>query len=140
MATDSCPVCVLLIEDDERLREALCSYLEARKYAVLCAEDGEQALEVLKTAQRPCLILLDTLTLPIDYGKLFAALEQDDRVASLPMVLVSVSAPALFSRPATVKQLIDFDIFFRLVKQHCCGEDPGGEKAPGRDTRDDAGP
>jgi hypothetical protein len=42
-------------------------------------------------------------------------------MATLPMVLVTVTAPDLLSRPAVVKRPLDFDILFRMVEQHCCG-------------------
>jgi CheY-like chemotaxis protein len=128
MPTDRCPACVLLIEDDEQIREAIGSFLEDRGYATVPAEDGEQALDLLETIQRPCLVLVDLLTHGIDCNSLLAALAPSDRMATLPMVLVSVSAPHLLSRPAVVKRPIDLEIVFRIVRDHCCGEDRGGEK------------
>jgi CheY-like chemotaxis protein len=121
MAKDPCPRCVLLLEDDERLREKIGAFLEAKGYPTSLAEDGEEAFELLKTVDRPCLLLVDLLTLPIDWAKLFAALGPNDRMATLPMVLVTVTAPDLLSRPAVVKRPLDFDILFRMVEQHCCG-------------------
>src|SRR5712691_8210912 len=116
MPTDHCPACVLLIEDDERIRETIGSFLEARGYSTVLAENGQQAFELLETIQRPCLVLVDLLTLPIDGRSLLSVLEPSDRVATLPMVLVSIQVPNLLSRPAVVKRPIDLEILFRIVR------------------------
>ena len=134
MATDTCPLCVLLVEDDERWRETIGAFLEARGYAITPAEDGEDAIQLLGTMRRPCLVLVDALTLQIDCARLLAQLGPNDRIATLPMVLVSVSAPGLFSRPAVIKKPVDMDILFRMVQEHCCGGARGGSgRAAGRD-------
>jgi CheY-like chemotaxis protein len=133
MATESCPASVLLIEDDERLRESITSFLEERDYVVECAEDGTHALELLRRVPRPCLVLVDLLMIRIDCAKLIEGLEREDRLATLPVVLFPVSAPDLFSRPAAVKKPVDLEILFRIVEEHCCGGNRGGK--PTRDSR-----
>jgi len=132
MSTKSCPACVLLLEDDERLRDAMAEFLESRGYPTVGIESVERALEVLATVQRPCLVLVDPMTIRIDWMHLFTALGTDDRVATLPMVLVSVSAPALLSKPVVTKKPIDLEILFRIVKEHCCG----GDRDPGKGVGD----
>lgn len=47
MATDTCPASVLLIEDDERWREAMGAFLEARGYATALAESTQQGVDAL---------------------------------------------------------------------------------------------
>ena len=131
MATDTCPATVLLIEDDERWRETIGAFLEVRGYATVLAENAEQAFTLLPTLPRPCLVLLDLLTLRIDFAGLLAALDPNDRLATLPMVLVSVTAPELFSRPACVKRPVNLDILFRIVQEHCCGGKQGGGRPVG---------
>lgn len=41
---------ILVVDDEEGLREGLRSLLEDEGYAVLCAEDGEKALEIVRKA------------------------------------------------------------------------------------------
>jgi CheY-like chemotaxis protein len=127
----SCPACVILVEDDPRLREALAAFLEARGYPTACAEDVEEALLLLETVDRPCLVFVDPLTIQLDWAKLFGALAESDRVATLPMVLVSVAAPGLLSRPAVLKKPVDFEILFRIAQEHCCGIDREPNKTSG---------
>jgi CheY-like chemotaxis protein len=140
MATDRCPVSVLLVEDDARIRGSIGSFLERRGYPTVLADDGPHAFELLETIERPCLVLVDFLTLRIDTGKLVAALQASDRVATLPMALVPHRAPELLSRPAMVKKPVDLEIVFRMVRDHCCGEERAGGRPTGtRDSLPDPG-
>jgi CheY-like chemotaxis protein len=135
MSTETCPACVLLIEDDERWREAIGAFLEARGYPTALAGSADEAFELLETLDGPRLLLVDWLTMGIEFSKLFARLESNDRVATLPMVVVSVAAPELLSRPALVKRPVDSEIIFRIVQDHCCTG--GGARTRGGRTLHD---
>jgi CheY-like chemotaxis protein len=131
MATDTCPATVLLIEDDERWREKMGAFLEARGYPTTLAESTQQGLDALAILERPCLVLVDVLALGVDCEEIIAALGPHDRMATLPMVLVSVKAPELFSRPAGVKRPVNLDILCHIVEDHCCRGHGGGGKVRG---------
>ncbi len=49
---------ILIVDDEEGLREGLSRLLEDEGYAVLCAEDGEQAIEIVRQT-RVDLVLTD---------------------------------------------------------------------------------
>jgi len=131
MSTPFCPSSVVLIEDDLRLRESIAAFLETRGYFTVATDSLDQAIELLETARRPCLVLVDPLTIRFDWPRFFAALDERDQVATLPIVLASINAPGLFSKPAVVKKPIDFEILSQLVREHCCGEGDGGKGRSG---------
>ncbi|MDH5632743.1 MAG: sigma-54 dependent transcriptional regulator [Gammaproteobacteria bacterium] len=56
---------ILVVEDDQSLREAICDTLEAEAYCVSLAHDGESALEVL-SCSRPDLVITDVQMDPMD--------------------------------------------------------------------------
>jgi CheY-like chemotaxis protein len=58
---------VLLVEDDDGLRESLCAHLEDEGYWVFQAANGSEALGILRNMTHSCLILLD-LTMPVMNG------------------------------------------------------------------------
>src|SRR5579871_5483973 len=60
------PVTVLIVEDDPAMADLLHTYLEHAGYAVLKAETGEEAIELVQR-HHPHLILLD-LMLPLLSG------------------------------------------------------------------------
>jgi CheY-like chemotaxis protein len=129
MATRSCPRCVLIIEDDEALREAIAALLEDLGYLTVSAEDAQRAVDLLLQPDlaRPCLVLADLITLRVDWATLINALQPDDQLATLPMALIAVKA----GRPERIKKPIDFDLLARIVKEHCCGGDGEGPKPTG---------
>ena len=47
---------VLVVEDDESIRETMRAFLEDEGYQIWTASDGKAALEILSTRERPCLI------------------------------------------------------------------------------------
>lgn len=52
--------CVLIVDDELRMRKLIKDFLSAKGYSILEAEDGEKALEVFKNNKNKIsLILLD---------------------------------------------------------------------------------
>jgi CheY-like chemotaxis protein len=127
MPAESCPKCVLLVEDDDALRERISAFLESRGYPTVASDSAERAVDLLLHGNlaRPCLVLADFLTLRVDWGKFIGALEPDDQLATLPMALVSMKRTGLpFHR---IKRPLDLDLLARVVEGHCCaGEGQGG--------------
>lgn len=83
------PDYVLIVEDDDELREALRVALEEHGYPARTAATGADAFEALATGARPCLILLD-LAMPAMDG--WAFLQQTRRqsfMAGIPIVVLS---------------------------------------------------
>lgn len=58
---------VLIVDDDELVRESLTDLVELAGCSALCAANGAEALAIL-ARQRPCLIILD-LRMPVMSGE-----------------------------------------------------------------------
>lgn len=107
---------ILVIEDDEDLREALELSLELAGHEVCSARHGKEALELLRSgAFAPDLILLDMM-MPVMDGWEFREAQLADPVLSLiPVCVVSASGPhgdirgvrRVFSKPIRLQQLLD---------------------------------
>ena len=83
--------CVLVVDDEEGVREALCEVVEMTGCSAIAAANGAEALELLSHL-RPCLIILDLL-MPVMTGtELLEAMRQRPTLSSLPVV-ISTSAP-----------------------------------------------
>ena len=82
---------VLVVEDDEAVREGLVELLGARGYEVSSATQGEEALERLREF-RPDVVLLD-LVMPVMDGLSFLA-EKNQRpmLAGIPVVAMTAHA------------------------------------------------
>jgi CheY-like chemotaxis protein len=79
---------VLVVDDDEAIRETVNDVLTDEGYDVLLAENGEQALRLLKE-RHPSVVLLD-LMMPVMSGwEVLEALEDREDLAHIPIVVVS---------------------------------------------------
>jgi CheY-like chemotaxis protein len=118
-------VAVLVVEDERDIRDAVKEFLEAEGFHVYAAENGREAIEVLKTMPQPALILADTMMPVMDGPSLIAALRADDQYASLPVVIVSALDSGVPEGYRRVKKPIDFDDLVGIVDEFCMRVRPG---------------
>jgi CheY-like chemotaxis protein len=57
---------VVVVDDDEAIREAMLDLLTLDGFAVLSARDGAEALDVLQAAPRPCVAIVDLVMPRVD--------------------------------------------------------------------------
>src|SRR5215217_7678434 len=117
---------ILIVEDDPDVREMLETLLSTEGFYVVGAEDGLEALHLLRIVRHrapevPCLILLD-LTMPRLGGHEFRRVQLGDpTVASVPVAVMSGAvdieerAQAL-GAVATVAKPIDHDLLLNVVR------------------------
>lgn len=116
---------ILVVEDDDDIREAMAMFLQAEGYDVVQASDGDQALRALRSPKkRFCLVLLD-LFMPVKNGWEFRAEQMaDPTIASIPVVIVSADRNAR-ERAANLGALdylvkpIDFDHLLGTIATYC---------------------
>jgi CheY-like chemotaxis protein len=85
---------VLVVDDDDSIREVLAEVLRDEGYDVVCASNGEQALTELRDHGHPDLMLLD-LMMPVMSGwELLELLQSSADLSRIPVVVVSaMNAP-----------------------------------------------
>jgi two-component system, OmpR family, response regulator len=84
---------ILVVEDDDTLRDILAEALREDGYTVELAEDGEVALELARR-WRPDLLILDLMMPNMDGEELVSSIRQVQGAASLPIIVVSASRRA----------------------------------------------
>jgi CheY-like chemotaxis protein len=121
---------ILLVEDNDDIREMMAVALELGGHTVLPAVNGREALAKLREHPRPCLILLD-LMMPVMNGwELRDALERDPELSEIPVVVVSaITADVAQRLGATdyVPKPVDIDRLLDVVCEYCEGHSHGGE-------------
>jgi CheY-like chemotaxis protein len=132
---------VLIVDDDPDTREMLETYLSIAGFEAVGAEDGLEALHLLRSVQRrvpqvPCLILLD-LSMPRLGGSEFRRAQlSDPRLAGVPVALMS-GATDIEQRAremgavAAVTKPIDFPRLLEIIRRYCRveGIDSGARSA-----------
>ncbi len=85
---------VLIVEDEEQVRESLREAFQAEGYDASTASNGREALELLaQPATRPDLVVLDLVMPVVDGGSVYRAMQSDPALSQIPVV-VSTSSPA----------------------------------------------
>lgn len=79
---------LMLVDDDQDIRDVLRFFLEIDGYRISTATDGVDALEQLETRERPSLILLD-LMMPRMDGEEFLKTLRVSKFADIPVVIMS---------------------------------------------------
>jgi CheY-like chemotaxis protein len=81
-----CKGCILVVDDDPDIREALIACLESHGCTALAATDGRDALELLKHCPAPCFILLDMNMPSLDGHELVRLVREGPCHCAIPMV------------------------------------------------------
>jgi CheY-like chemotaxis protein len=115
---------VLVVDDDESIREALSSILEDEGFNVRNASDGAEALRQLAVAPLPGLIILD-LMMPVMSGWEFrAAQKADATLASIPVCVIT--AANIATKPIDADQVIrkpfDYEKLLDIVRVYCTAD------------------
>jgi CheY-like chemotaxis protein len=118
MSTAQC-LAVIVVEDDDDIREAVTTALELEGFQVFSAENGARALEILPTMPHPSLVLADLMMPVMDGWQLIGALSKDDRFATLPVVVVSANNDRSPAGYRQVKKPIDLDDLVKIVSELC---------------------
>lgn len=110
---------ILLVDDEKDLVEIMKFRLEANNYTVICAFDGQEALEKAKN-ENPDLIILDLMLPKIDGYKVCRMLKFDEKYKKIPIIMFTaraqesdrklgeeVGADAYITKPFDLQVLLD---------------------------------
>ena len=108
---------VLLVEDEDMVRAVAERALTRQGYSVLCAENGEAALELLESSGRPDLLISDVVMPTMDGPTMVARVRE--RYPDLPVIFMSgyaeeqlrrsinLDGVAFLPKPFSVQQLAE---------------------------------
>jgi CheY-like chemotaxis protein len=114
--------CVLIVEDDDDVREFMELLISASGYETMGAADGLEALEKMRQ-RRPCMVLLDLQMPRMDGWKFREEQLLDPRIAEVPVVCITAFIePHVVSRKLGLRCLTkpaDFPTVLKEVHAIC---------------------
>jgi CheY-like chemotaxis protein len=114
---------ILIIEDDQEIREALEEILRFEGYEVGSVKNGKEGLDYLHKASAPSVILLDMM-MPVMNGYQFlAAYQEEPSFSGIPVIVLSADNALedklkQFQVRFFLKKPIELERLLELVKQH----------------------
>jgi CheY-like chemotaxis protein len=114
---------ILVVEDDEDVREAMVAFLQMKGYSVASAGNGREALDYLHDAPAPDLIISD-LAMPVMDGRQFRREQlKDARLAGIPvLVITAMGDRAHLDASEILLKPVDTDVLLTAVSRHCGSE------------------
>jgi CheY-like chemotaxis protein len=110
---------ILVVEDEPDIRGVVVEYLRFAGFHVYEAENGKEALDILPHIPQPALILADLMMPVMDGPALIAALRDDDRFATLPVVIVTSADTAAPQGYRRLKKPFVLEDLLRIVNELC---------------------
>lgn len=106
---------VLVVEDDDAIRETLCEILALEGHRARGAVNGQAALDLLADGYGPDVILLDLMMPVVDGWEFCRRRDQDPELAEIPVIVLTgvsriedspVPPERTFRKPIDVRRLL----------------------------------
>lgn len=115
---------ILLVEDDDDIRETLAELLGERGYEVIAVTNGRDAIAELRSSSAPCLIILDLMMRVMDGWQFRAQQMADQKLSAIPVVVLS-GIPDARQHAINLKAVdylgkpLDLDRLYKTIEQYC---------------------
>lgn len=113
---------VLIVEDDQAVRQMIQDVLEIEGYQVFSACDGNEGIDCLKRLKSPpCVILLDLMMPGANGWKFLDVQRTDSSFGKIPVIVCSAyKESAKTVRPdAIVQKPVKLEALLNAVQQFC---------------------
>jgi CheY-like chemotaxis protein len=102
---------ILLVDDDEDVRETIADVLQGQGYLTIVAANGKEALELIARRGPPSLILLDMMMPEMDGWEFRRQQAAHPELASVPVVVFSAGGKfpedvPVLTKPVTMEDLL----------------------------------
>jgi len=113
---------ILVVDDDDAVRDMMCIVLSVAGYAAEGAADGLEALRLLRDGDPPDLIIVDLMMPRMDGQSLIRTMSGDSTLARIPVAIISgqLTSPAQPPGPQVVARMVkpvELDDLLDLVRQ-----------------------
>ena len=108
--------CILVIDDEARMRKLIKDFLVAKGYSILEAEDGEKALEVFEENKNKInLILLDVMMPKLDGWSVLRQIRQNSKVPIIMLTARGEEQDELFGFELGVDEYISKPFSLKIL-------------------------
>ena len=109
---------VLIVDDEEGIRESLRDIFEDEGYQVQVASDGVEAMQLLSD-ELPCVVILDIIMPRMDGVEVWNAMKADSKLAAIPIVVTTSDPNRAPQGALTMRKPIDLTRLISTVEGFC---------------------
>jgi CheY-like chemotaxis protein len=113
---------VMVVDDDDDIRETLAGLLEEEGYAVAAFPTGLEALDALRGGLGPRVILLDLMMPVMDGAEFRRAQLADARLAGIPVILITAAGLERVDRrefSEVLRKPLKIDRVLEAIAEYC---------------------
>ena len=113
---------VMVVDDDDDIRETLAGLLEDEGYQVVSFPHGKEALDALKGGLAPRVILLDLMMPVMDGAEFRRAQLGDPALAAIPVILITAAGLEPIRRDdysEVLRKPLKIDRVLQVVAEYC---------------------
>jgi len=120
---------ILVIEDEQDIRDSLTEAIESEGYTAISAPNGRDAISmydgnVPKEAELPDLILLDHLMPHLNGAGFLEHARKSHRLAKIPIILMTADSKAAqkatkYGADGHLHKPLELDELFSTIEKHC---------------------
>lgn len=115
---------VMIVEDDEDIRNDLAEILKDEGHRVVTVPNGLEAMKYLQAATPPCIIILDLMMPIMDGWQLRLEMLKSTFLAKIPLVVLSGAGDlqreaAALGAVGYINKPFKLDVLLNLVRQFC---------------------
>ena len=110
---------LLLIDDDDAIRDSIADVLTGEGFDVTCASNGHEGLALLRDGGLwPCLVLLDWMMPVMDGEEFLRRVRADERLKDINVIAISASTKMPPDVPH-IRKPFDLEEFLSVVQRFC---------------------
>ena len=113
---------ILVVDDDQAIRETLCELLADEGHRAVGASNGQEALDLIRSDGHPCVILLDVM-MPVMDGIAFRVQQlQDPALSTIPVAVITAAgqiAAASMNVDAFLAKPLRIEHVLQVVQRFC---------------------
>ena len=112
---------ILVVDDDDLIRDLLRALLQEEGYAVATAANGRAALDQLAAGLRPCLIILDWMMPGMGGAEFRAEQRRRPDLARIPVLVITAAHASQVDADVVLGMPLCLDQLTATFAQHCGG-------------------
>jgi CheY-like chemotaxis protein len=109
---------VLVVDDDQDIREAVFEAISDAGYAVDAAANGVEALDAMRQ-QRPCVVILDLMMPVMDGWEVVAQMDADPSLAGVAVCIVSAHDKDPPRNDCVLRKPVSLARLLQTVERYC---------------------